>query len=325
MKELNESSLLALVEQILIRLLIEELEKLGEKGEGEAMLKSLNGTMLRILEHCKPTLILVVLIRLLTKYKSGTSLQKMTGLIIRCLLKLAKIMPSLIRQVEIGKILISMHEYLIGSKLSSSEDVGSKTIKTILTEIVKLQGPSIWEAYEDIRKHSVPDVQIERWINDMVRSSSYSTNPATLAPPKPASSPLNDIFSVIKQDYQKGLAQLVEFMQKNPGTDLKTALANVGEDLAKRISSDLERGENNATETGETLDGTKSYNFDDFRKRLSMMKERYGIAKQESPADGSQLLETLRNKAKGLTKQDSVEFNDLNNQPKSRIQNFRSK
>ena len=140
MRELNESSLFSLAEQILIRLLIDELEKLGEKGEGELMLKTLNGTMLRILEHCRPTRIFVVLIRLLTKYKSGPSLQKMTGLIIRCLLKLTKIMGSLIHQIEIDKLLIAMHEYLVQSKLMSPEDVGSKTIKTILTEIVKLQG-----------------------------------------------------------------------------------------------------------------------------------------------------------------------------------------
>ena len=329
MKELNESSLLALVEQILIRLLIEELEKLGEKGEGEAMLKSLNGTMLRILEHCKPTLIFVVLIRLLTKYKSGTSLQKMTGLIIRCLLKLAKIMPSLIRQIEIGKILISMHEYLIGSKLSSSEDVGSKTIKTILTEVVKLQGPSIWEAYEDIRKHSAPDVQIERWINDMLRTSSYSTTPSAVATPRASISPLSDIFNVLKQDYSNGIAQLKEFLQKNAGTDLKPMLASVSEDLANKITNDLNRGESNMAEStvNDNNEGAQQgYNFDDFKKRLTMMKERYGIVKQDAPGEGSQLLETLRNKAKGiLTKQNSSEFNDMNSQPKSRIQNLRNK
>ena len=327
MKELNESSLLALVEQILIRLLIEELEKLGEKGEGEAMLKSLNATMLRILEHCKPTLIFVVLIRLLTKYKSGASLQKMTGLIIRCLLKLAKIMPSLIRQIEIGKILISMHEYLIGSKLSSSEDVGSKTIKTILTEIVKLQGPSIWEAYEDIRKHSVPDVQIERWLNDMLRASSYSTTSSAVPTPRVSVSPLNDIFNVIKQDYTNGITQLKEFLQKNPGTDLKPLMATVNDEIARKINNDLSRGDSNTTEStvNDNNEGAQQgYNFDDFKKRLTMMKERYGINKQEAPVEGSQLLETLRIKAKGmLTKQDSTEFNDTN-QPRSRIQNLRN-
>lgn len=324
MKELNETSLFALVEQVLIRLLIEELEKLGEKGEGEAMLKTLNGTMLRMLEHCKPTLIIVVLIRLLTKYKTGTSLQKMTGLIIRCLLKLAKIMPSLIRQIEIGKILIAMHEYLVGSKLSSSEDVGSKIIKTILTEIVKLQGPAVWEAYEDIRKHSVPDVHIERWINELLKTSSYTANTIVSPRNKAPVSPLAEIFNIIKQDYPVGILQLKEYLQKNPGTDLKPFLSTLSDEVSKKIESDLNKAQKNTNDNNEETQ--QGYNFDDFKKRLTMMKERYGIAKPESTTEGPQTLETLRNKAKGiLAKQDSVEFNDANNQPKSRIQNFRNK
>ena len=61
MKELTENSLIVLTEQVLMRLLIEELDKIGEKGEGEVMLKTLNGTMLRILEHSKPTIIIVII------------------------------------------------------------------------------------------------------------------------------------------------------------------------------------------------------------------------------------------------------------------------
>lgn len=325
MKELNETSLFALVEQVLIRLLIEELEKLGEKGEGEAMLKTLNGTMLRMLEHCKPTLIIVVLIRLLTKYKTGTSLQKMTGLIIRCLLKLAKIMPSLIRQIEIGKILIAMHEYLVGSKLSSSEDVGSKIIKTILTEIVKLQGPGVWEAYEDIKRHSVPDVHIERWINELLKTSSYTVSNTIISPRNTKSaSPLTEIFTIIKQDYSAGFLQLKDYLQKNPGTDLKPFLATVSDEIAKKIDLDLVQAEKNTNDNNE--EPQQGYNFDDFKKRLTMMKERYGIAKPETQTDVPQTIETFRNKAKGIfAKQDSTEFSDMNSQPKSRIQNFRNK
>ena len=106
-------------------------------------------------------------------------------------------------------------------------------------------------------------------------------------------------------------------------------LASVSDDLAKKISNDLNRGESNTTEStvNDNNEGAQQgYNFDDFKKRLTMMKERYGIVKQDTTGEGSQLLETLRIKAKGmLTKQDSSEFNDMNSQPKSRIQNLRTK
>lgn len=128
-------------EQILTRLLIEDLDKVGDKGEGDVMLKTLNGTMLRLLEHCNPTRVFVVLIKLLTKYKADIKLPKMPGIIIRCLLKMTKVMNSVIEALELDKVLLAMHEYLVKHKASSgSDEMGTKTIKTILSEIVKLRG-----------------------------------------------------------------------------------------------------------------------------------------------------------------------------------------
>ena len=143
MSELCESSLNSFTEQILIRLLTEELEKAGEKGEGEVMLKALNGTMLRILENSQPTMMMVVLIKLLTKYKLNSKLPKLPGLIIRCMLKVTKSLIHVIQQNETDKILLAMHEYLIQVRVTTGEDNGSKALKSILNELVKLQGKSI--------------------------------------------------------------------------------------------------------------------------------------------------------------------------------------
>jgi hypothetical protein len=45
-----------------------DLGNLGLAGEGENMKKALNNIMIKILEHCNPTKIFVVLIRLLSKH-----------------------------------------------------------------------------------------------------------------------------------------------------------------------------------------------------------------------------------------------------------------
>ncbi|OMJ81605.1 hypothetical protein SteCoe_17877 [Stentor coeruleus] len=318
MRELNETSLFSLVEQILTRLLIENLEKVGGNGEGELMLKTLNGTMLRVLEHCRPTRTFIVLIRLLTKYKSGASLQKMTGLIIRCLLKLTKIMSGLIHQIEIDKLLLVMHEYLSGYKLAGIDDLGSKTIKTILTEVVKLQGPTIWTSYEEIRKHSVPDVHMEKWITAILNSSTHG--PSTLISPR--SKPIDiisDIFSIIKHDYTKGFTQLMEHFTANPTVDYTSYISTLPIELQQKVREDLEvRLKKKESSTENTNIG--GCNFQDFKERLSMMKQRYGIATSNAqPSDVTATLDNLRNKV-SKKNDDPSSMTEI----KSRIQNFRN-
>ena len=94
-------------QQLLTRLLIEGLDKVGDKGEGETMIRNLNGTMLRLLENCAPTNIFCVLILLLRKYKGYTELPKLPGLIIKCLLKLTKILENIAHELNIERVCAS--------------------------------------------------------------------------------------------------------------------------------------------------------------------------------------------------------------------------
>ena len=69
MKEVTEDRVYKLAEQLLTRLLIENLDKIGENKEGELILKNLNSSMLRMLENCNLTYIFCVLFRLLREFK----------------------------------------------------------------------------------------------------------------------------------------------------------------------------------------------------------------------------------------------------------------
>ena len=51
MNNIEEHSVLVLVEQLLLKLLIPGLDSLGERNEGQAMFRNLNNTILRILEN----------------------------------------------------------------------------------------------------------------------------------------------------------------------------------------------------------------------------------------------------------------------------------
>jgi cytoskeleton-associated protein 5 len=102
-----------LTEQLLTRLLIDNLDKVGEQGEGQMIIKNLNSSMLRLLENCDHTYIFCVLFDLLKKYRNYSRMPKLPGLIIKCLLKLSKIIEKIIDKLDMDQILLSIHEYLI--------------------------------------------------------------------------------------------------------------------------------------------------------------------------------------------------------------------
>jgi hypothetical protein len=83
--------LFELCEEVLSKLLIDNLDKIGENQEGKIILKSLNGTMLRVLENCSPTDIFSVLIELVRKYRTSSTTPRIAGLAIKCLLKLTQV------------------------------------------------------------------------------------------------------------------------------------------------------------------------------------------------------------------------------------------
>jgi len=64
-----------------------------------------------------------------------------------------------------------MHEFLVTvSNTGTGTDVGEKTIKTILNEMVKILGEDIMSSYEAIREHKSPDRHIEIWIKMILNS-----------------------------------------------------------------------------------------------------------------------------------------------------------
>ena len=99
MSVVKEQELYEFGEQLLTRLLIDNLDKLGDEKEGEFILKNLNASMLRCLENCDKTAIICVLFNLLRRYKDNTAQVKLPGLIIKCLLKLSKLLEKVISEL----------------------------------------------------------------------------------------------------------------------------------------------------------------------------------------------------------------------------------
>jgi cytoskeleton-associated protein 5 len=175
MKVVDERRILILVEQLLLKLLIPGLDTLGEKHEGQAMFRNLNNTILRILENCNPTEVFVVFLTLLKKYKSNSKIEKLNGIIVKCLLKITRIMDQIIDKISIERILLATHEYLLtkpAANSSKTDEVGIRITKTIVNELVKLKKEEIWDYYDSVDAHSTQDVYIKKWIEIILMSLS---------------------------------------------------------------------------------------------------------------------------------------------------------
>lgn len=142
--------------------------------------------MLRMLENCNHTFIFVVLFKLLRLNKDNADMPKLAGLIIKCLLKLSKIMDKLIENINLSKFLVAIHEYLCvinHDNKSQNDDLGIRIVKTLINEVVKLKKNNIWENYKVIEQHSQTDNHIKKWIQIILRS--LPDDSSSPAPPNP--------------------------------------------------------------------------------------------------------------------------------------------
>ncbi|KAK7828805.1 protein mor1 [Quercus suber] len=154
----NEGTLDSLITELLLWLLD---ERVPHMDDGSQLLKALNVLMLKILDNADRTSSFVVLINLLSPLDpsrwpspaSNESLasrnQKFSDLVVKCLIKLTKVLQSTIYDVDLDRILQSIHLYLqdLGMeeirRRAGADDKPLRMVKTVLHELVKLRGAAI--------------------------------------------------------------------------------------------------------------------------------------------------------------------------------------
>jgi cytoskeleton-associated protein 5 len=137
--------------------------------------------MLRMLENCNHTYIFCVLFGLLRKYKDYKLQPKLPSLIIKCLLKLSKLLDKLVSRLEFDKVLIVIHEYLVAidhDNKTQNDEMGIRIVKTMVNDMVKCKGKQIWESYKPIEQHENKDRHIIRWIKIILNCSDKDMGPA---------------------------------------------------------------------------------------------------------------------------------------------------
>ncbi|KAJ0016894.1 hypothetical protein Pint_11462 [Pistacia integerrima] len=154
----QESTLDSLITELLLWLLD---ERVPHMDDGSQLLKALNVLMLKILDNADRTSSFVVLINLLrpldpsrwpspaTNESFAARNQRFSDLVVKCLIKLTKVLQITIYDVDLDRILQSIHVYLqeLGMeeirRRAGADDKPLRMVKTVLHELVKLQGAAI--------------------------------------------------------------------------------------------------------------------------------------------------------------------------------------
>ena len=286
MREASENTVLTLVTHVLSKLLMEDLGKTGERGEGEQLLKLLNATMVKILEYSQPTVIVSVLFRLLTVWRTDSQRTKHIALTIKCLLKLEKVLNVLARTMDLRAVLLKAHDFVLTIGSESEDSATVKAVKGIVMSLAKAVGPTIWEAYEGVKRHPQQDVRIVQWIQTAQDGFESMTESVT------RSDPLSDIFVKLKaaETYDDGLRDLLAYRNTHPVADLSPHLKICSHALFDRITDDLRCA------AIQESDQEPSFKISDFQSRLSSMKKRYGLASNNTSEHLTTTLTELKNK-----------------------------
>lgn len=149
--EIKEESLHSLFTELLLWLLDDRVPLLDD---GSQLLKALNVLVLKILENANRTSAFVVLIDLLQPSsgkgdRNMLSSHRFSDLVVKCLIKLTKVLGSTINEVDLDRLLQSIHDYFqqLGleeiRKRAGADDKPLRMVKTVLHELVKLRGTSV--------------------------------------------------------------------------------------------------------------------------------------------------------------------------------------
>ncbi|KAG9440986.1 hypothetical protein H6P81_016840 [Aristolochia fimbriata] len=280
----KESTLDSLITELLLWLLD---ERVPQMDDGSQLLKALNVLMLKILDNAERTSSFVVLINLLrpldpSRWPSPTSNenlssrnQKFSDLVVKCLIKLTKVLQNTIFDVDLDRILQSIHVYLqeLGMeeirRRAGADDKPLRMVKTVLHELVKLRGTAIKGhlsmvpidmepqpiilAYIDLNLQTLAAARMltpsgpvgqTHWVDSASNSPSTGTNSSDAQ----LKQELAAVFKKIgdKQTCTIGLYELYRITQLYPKVDIFSQLQNASEAFRTYIRDGLAQMEKNA-------------------------------------------------------------------------------
>jgi hypothetical protein len=212
---ISYKTIYTLSEEIINFLLINEDDSKNENNcEKNIIFKSLNSSMMRILENYNITSILLILLELITNYyNKNTEKNNLFILtVLNCLEKKIQNIEEIIIFIEIDAILLQMHLLLNKleqniPELKAKDEVDKMIIifiKKFLFELISYKKEKIFEDYNrSVKCHFLSDKYIIKWINEFI-----NVNDNIHEDKKYKGIKCNNIMNNTKKIYKKSLTNI---------------------------------------------------------------------------------------------------------------------
>ena len=145
--------------ELLSYLINSGLTKLGDNEETNFLFRSINSSILRIIDNYNKTSIILLFLDILKNYQNN---DKMEQLVVRCLLKSIENLGKIINELNLNKIFIELHSIIVdlekkNPELESENETDImilKFIRKFINVLVKCKPDNIMEIYNNSIKGS---------------------------------------------------------------------------------------------------------------------------------------------------------------------------
>ncbi|PIK41383.1 putative cytoskeleton-associated protein 5 [Apostichopus japonicus] len=248
----------------LITVLIDD--RLMNFEDGPQVVRSVNVLMAKVVENSDHSNIIGALLKLLHEcVATGSHSPKFLQLVMKCLWRMVRLMPNIINELAVEKILLDMHNFLKAFPSpvwkEKPSDTPLRTVKTMLHSLAKILGPKVLTQLTEI-----PDPQeseLEGYLKKVLKSSQRTSNsteqlngsssdseknpPQQIGErtPRRPSAKTNDLLAEIfkkigsKENTREGLAELYDFKQKFPEVNIDPFLKKTSQFFQSYIEHGL--------------------------------------------------------------------------------------
>ena len=171
--------------ELLNYLLINDLDKIGSNQEGNIIFKSLNSAMLRVLENCDTTSVILALLEIIKQNQNNKNSGLLCNLSMKCLYKVTQNVNQIINKIQLDKILLQMRLLTYNfDKFSNGKETNSQSnimiirfIKNLIIDLVKIKKGKILEDYnKSIANNQYKDKYIYNWIINALETLEFTEN-----------------------------------------------------------------------------------------------------------------------------------------------------
>ena len=114
--------------ELLNYLLINGLDKIGSNQEGNIIFKSLNSAMLRVLENCDTTSVILALLEIVKQNQNNSDSGLLCNLVMKCLFKVTRNINEIVNKIQLDRILLQMHLLTYNfEKLTNGKETNSQS------------------------------------------------------------------------------------------------------------------------------------------------------------------------------------------------------